>query len=60
MRANEYLVLEMAIEQGVDLGFNRAHKHTDQPTPEQIKDAIHHAVLNEVCEWFTLEGENRE
>jgi hypothetical protein len=60
MKANEFMVLEMAIEQGVDLGFNRAHKHTDQPTPEQIKRAIHDAVLHQVCEWFTLEGSETE
>lgn len=60
MKANEYMVLDMAIEHGVEIGFNRAHKHTEHPTPDQIKKAIYNAVLNEVCEWFTLEGENKE
>ena len=30
MKAKEYEVLAMCVESGVKLGWNRAHKHTDE------------------------------
>jgi len=57
MRAREYRVLEMAIEYGIELGWNRAHKHTDTPDPEQVKQSIHREVSNAIDEWFIHEGE---
>ena len=55
MRANEYAVLEQAVETGVNLGWTRAHKHNSDPTENAIKDAIYSAVLSEICEWFRFE-----
>jgi len=42
----------MAIECGVLFGYNRAHKHVESPTQEQLVSAITDAVTNEICEWF--------
>ena len=58
MRPNEYKVLEMAVGDGVELGWNRAHKHNDNPGPEQIQAAILDAVTGQICEWFIFEGES--
>jgi hypothetical protein len=54
MRAKEYAVLEMAVEQGVTLGWQHAHKHVDSPGESAICDQIVSDVLNEICEWFTF------
>jgi hypothetical protein len=37
------------------LGWNRAHKHTDQPEDHDIREQIERAVMNEICEWFDFE-----
>jgi hypothetical protein len=52
MKANEYKLLVRCIEDGVQYGWNRAHKHTDEPDEELIKQQIEQAVINEICEWF--------
>lgn len=60
MKANEYQVLDMAVEEGVNAGINRAFKHTEKPTPEQISDAVKCAVLSSICEWFRFDDERTE
>ena len=52
MKAKEYAVLEMAIDEAVSYGYNRAHKHTDTPSEDAIVSAIQIAVMNSICEWF--------
>ena len=32
MKANEYKILEECVERGVDYGYQRAFKHTDNPS----------------------------
>ena len=55
MKANDYIVLQHAVEQGVMWGWNDAHKHVDEPDEMQIKDAMHNAIMNEICTWFRFE-----
>jgi hypothetical protein len=59
MRMRAYDVLRRAIEEGVEYGWRRAHKHTDAPDEETIKDQIVTGILNEVCEYFDFDGEER-
>ena len=59
MKANMYKLIERCVEEGVQYGYNRAHKHTDTPTEDQIKLAVTDAVMNEICEWFDFDqGDN--
>lgn len=47
-----------AVDEGVAYGWNRAHKHTDTPTPEAVREAIERAVMDalaEVIEWPDFE-----
>lgn len=53
-------VLEQCIETGIELGWNRAHKHTDTPTKEQIKTAMGNAITDELYEWFDFEELDNE
>ena len=56
MKVNEYLVLQDCIERGVESGYNRAHKHSNEPSPEELKWNISTAVAGMICEYFTFEG----
>lgn len=59
MRVRAYEVLHRAVEEGVTYGWRRAHKHTDTPDEETIKDQILTAVLNEISDYFDFDGEVR-
>ena len=50
IRVNAYDVIVRAVDEGVAYGANRAFKHTETPTIEEIKQAIATAVLSELCE----------
>ena len=60
MKAKEYNVVEMAVRTGVEYGYNRAHKHTDSPSENDIKEAIIKAVMDDICEWFIFEELTKE
>ena len=55
MRINAYSIIARAIEEGVRSGWNRAHKHTDEPDDGHIQDAIESAVISAVCEVIDFE-----
>jgi len=55
MRPNEWAILTRAIEEGVSYGWNRAHKHTDDPSPDHIMACIEDAVENSICEVFLID-----
>jgi hypothetical protein len=45
-----YSIVADAVERGVTRGYYRAHKHTDAPSEETIKDVIANAVMGELCD----------
>lgn len=58
MKAKDYLVLQMCIENGVTRGYFRAHKHTDTPDEAQMLDAMYQAVMEDILEWFEFDEKN--
>lgn len=50
VRVKLYHLIEDAVERGINRGWNRAHKHTDAPTEEMLKDQLNLAVMGEICE----------
>jgi len=59
MKPKPELVLEMAIKNGIDYGWNRAHKHTDTPNENLIKQEIENQIWNSIYEWFDMgEGDD--
>jgi hypothetical protein len=55
MKPDLYKIIEMAVNSGVVIGYNKAHKHNDDPDEDQIIDAIENAVMMQICEWFRFE-----
>lgn len=60
MRPREYVILRECVENGVQRGWAKAHKHADNPTPGHIQSAIETAVLDEIHEYFIFEEMNDE
>ena len=60
IKPKSYTILQRAVEEGCKMGYNRAHKHVDNPTPQQIQESIINEVMNAICEVFYFEEENRE
>jgi len=55
MQVNSYAVLVRAIEEGVAYGWNRAHKHTNKPGEEKIREEIENGVTNAISEYFDFD-----
>ena len=45
-------VLELAIEEGVRIGYNRAFKHNPGPHIDSIVDTIVTEIFNSLDTWF--------
>lgn len=60
MVPKSYIILRRAVEEGVQSGWNRAHKHTDTPERDDVQAHILDAILLEVCEVFSFEDPNAE
>lgn len=59
MKANEYKVLEEAVDEGVNWGFVKAYKHNQSPSEEQVREAVKAAVMASVGEWFTFDHQEK-
>ena len=59
MTPDAYKVLVLAVETGVALGVRRAFKHDARPTDEAIIAAVERAVIDEICEWFKFNEEDK-
>jgi hypothetical protein len=49
VKLKSYSIISQAVEDGVAYGYRRAHKHTDTPGEEGIKQAIYEAVTSQLC-----------
>lgn len=47
-----YDVLRRAVEEGVGYGYQRAHKYTDTPDEEIVRDRMVEAVMGCICDVF--------
>lgn len=55
LKVRTYAVMERAVEEGIALGWNRAHKHQDDPKPEHVREKIEENVLLTISEWFEFD-----
>lgn len=58
MKPNFRKVLEMALEEGVRFGYNRAHKHVENPHKDAVVDCVVDCVVNSLYEWFDFDDES--
>ena len=56
MKPKLHLALELCIKNGIDYGWNRAHKHTDTPNENVIKQEMEEEIWNQIFEWFDMEA----
>jgi len=54
MKAKTLVILELAINVGVKRGWNRAHKHIENPNEASICDNIEECVMSEIHEYFSF------
>lgn len=55
MKANFYVLILRAVEEGISTGWAHAHKHTETPSDDLIKDAIEDGIMNALSEVFSFE-----
>ena len=47
-----YKILTECVELGIKSGWNHAHKHSDAPSENHIKEQIEHCVMLNISEYF--------
>jgi len=57
MKPKIYNILGRCIEDGLKFGYQRAFKHTDSPTEEQILNTCLIAILDEIFEHFSFDDD---
>lgn len=57
VRIRAYDVIWRAVEEGVAYGYKRAHKHTDAPGEESIREHIERAVMASLEEVLAFDDE---
>ena len=55
---NTYTIISRAVEEGVAVGYRRAHKHTNEPDEESLKENLHREVMNSLCEVVSFDEES--
>lgn len=55
MKVDAYAVLSRAVDEGLQYGWNRAHKHTDKPSKEALLESLEREVMNSICEVFSFD-----
>jgi len=55
-RVKSYEVLARAVEEGIQMGWNRAHKHTNTPDTDHVMESVYNEIMNSVCEVFNFDN----
>ena len=50
LKVNVYEVVARAVEEGIKMGYRRAHKYNSHPDEDTILDYIHGETMNSLCE----------
>jgi len=50
IKLDSYAVLSKYIDDAIEYGWNRAHKHTDTPDRFSIIENIHDSIMNELSQ----------
>jgi hypothetical protein len=55
MKVKTFVILEMAIEEGVRRGYRRAFKHNESPSEDSICEEIENGVMSAINDYFTFD-----
>ena len=55
MKPKLFVILELAIEEGVKRGWHKAHKHNEDPEDHVVMSAIETHVMSAIHDYFTFE-----
>ena len=55
LKVDIYRLFAEDIDLGIQVGYHRAHKYTDKPDEETLRDAIYEAIMNQLCERFDFD-----
>lgn len=58
MRPKLYSILTDAVNKGIEHGWDRGHKHSDDPSEHHLKTMIEEEVWNYIGEVFDFEDES--
>ena len=58
MQVKMYQLIERLVEEGIEAGYLRAHKHTDTPIEETIKHCIQQYMMLGFDEVFQFDQED--
>lgn len=58
LRLRSFIIVDNAVAEGVNYGWRRAHKHTDNPDESTIIYEIQHAVMLALEEIINFEEDN--
>ena len=59
MKVKSRVILEDCIERGIKLGWNRAHKHLENPNENVIFDHLHQSIMEDIYEYFSFDDEEQ-
>ena len=59
-KLNAYEIIYRAVEEGVEYGWNRAHKHVDDPNDLLIKQSMIEGVTNALSEVLVYDDKGEE
>jgi predicted Zn-dependent protease with MMP-like domain len=60
LRCNTYAVLSDCVDRGVQYGYRRAYKYTDEPAEQDLCNCVTDAVISEICEYFSFHDPEAE
>jgi len=49
-------ILEMALDEGIRIGYRRAYKHSDNPEESWVIETIHNEIMNCIDLYFNFEN----
>lgn len=52
MRIKHLSIISRCVEEGCRYGVSRAHKHTEDPSYEQIEEEVHSAIMERLHEVY--------
>ncbi len=57
VKLNAYKIIDDAIERAILCGIQRAHKHVEHPSEDDLAQEIHRYIMNELSEILKFDDE---